>query len=170
MQTAKKSQKPWFTACGSLRQVHALKLNAVYADSQKITQTVTTWFEVYLSTRQQCVAVGNQLSDLLPVSSGVPQGSILGPLLFPVDVNDVLSAVKFFILFIFVDDTKWRKSISRNSDSSFLLKDLSAICTWSSNWILTFNDSKCTLLSIRGKNFSASSETYVKEGLGDHLT
>ena len=126
-----------------------------------ITGSLWNWFEAYLSTRKQCVAVGNQLSELLPVSSGVPQGSILGPLLFLVYVNDVPSVVKFSKLFLFADDTKCCKSMSRNSDSSFLQKDLSALGTWSSNWILPFNDSKCTLLSIRGKSFSETSETYV---------
>ena len=126
-----------------------------------ITGSLWNWFEAYLSTRQQCVAIGNQLSDLLPVSSGVPQGSILGPLLFLIYINDIPSVVNYSSLFLFADDTKCCRSISRNPDSSLLQKDLSALCTWSSNWNLTFNDSKCTLLSIRGKNFSTTSATYV---------
>ena len=126
-----------------------------------ITGSLWNWFEAYLSTRQQCVAIGNQLSDLLPVSSGVPQGSILGPLLFLIYINDIPSVVNYSSLFLFADDTKCCRSISRNPDSSLLQKDLSALCTWCSNWNLTFNDSKCTLLSIRGKNFSTTSATYV---------
>ena len=70
-----------------------------------ITSSLWNWFEPHLYTRQQCVAVGNQLSDLLPVSSGVSQGRILGPLLFLVYVNDIPSVVKFSKLFLFVDDT-----------------------------------------------------------------
>ena len=86
-----------------------------------ITGSLRNLFEAYLSTRQQCVAIGNKVSDLLLVSSGVPLGSILGPfMLFLAYVNDVPSVVKFSKLFLCADDTKCSKSISRNSDFSFL--------------------------------------------------
>ena len=64
-----------------------------------ITGPLLNWFEAYLSRRQQCVAIGNHLSDMLPVCSGVPQGCILGPLLFLIYVNDISSEVNFSHIF-----------------------------------------------------------------------
>ena len=65
------------------------------------------WFKAYLSLRTQCVIVNGCFSDLLPVVSSVPQGSILGPLLFVLYINDLPDALSSVLPYLFADDTKY---------------------------------------------------------------
>ena len=64
------------------------------------------WFRAYLTTRIQCVAVSGEKSDFLPVISGVPQGNVLGTLLFLVYINDLPCSALHSSLLIFADDSK----------------------------------------------------------------
>ena len=82
------------------------------------------WFEGYLTGRRHCVRIFHTLSDTLPVLSGVPQGSILGPLLFLIFVNDLPAAADSSKPFLFADDTKLLKVILQPSDYLLLQKDL----------------------------------------------
>ena len=83
---------------------HSILLNKLW--SIGITGTLWTWFKDYLSNRYQRVTINNSYSDLLPINSGVPQGSILGPLLFLVYINDMSSYIHHSQLLKFADDTK----------------------------------------------------------------
>ena len=76
-----------------------------------ITGILWTWFKDYLSNRCQRVVINNCYSDSLPVVSGVPQGSILGPLLFIIYINDIASVVLHSLVLKFADDTKCFKHI-----------------------------------------------------------
>ena len=82
------------------------------------------WIKVFLTNRTQVVRVNGEMSEPAVVESGIPQGSVLGPILFVIYINDLPNEVTSNIL-LFADDTKifrWIKSIS---DSSLLQKDLS---------------------------------------------
>ena len=116
-----------------------------------ITGTLWKWFESYLSNRSQCVSINNSLSDCLPVLSGVPQGSILGPLLFLVYINDLPSVISSSNTFIFADDTKCFKIIKTESDIQLLQNDLTSLAHWSDNNHLSFNISKFVLLRLHNK-------------------
>ena len=104
------------------------------------------WIREYLSMRFQCICIGECRSELLPVVSGVPQGSILGPLLFLVFVNDLPEVVKYSLLYMFADDTKCAKLVRHLSDCGELQNDLDNLCNWSYEWKLMFKEPKCVLL------------------------
>ena len=85
------------------------------------------WFRAYLKSRKQCVCINGQFSDFLPVLSGIPQGSILGPLLFLVYINDLPTSVSNSSVLVFADDTKCYSGISSMQESTLLQQDLNAI-------------------------------------------
>ena len=95
-----------------------------------ITGDLWYWFKEYLFTRIQCVAVNNKTSDLLPVLklSGVPQGSILGPLLYSIYINDLPNALAHSEPYLFADDTKCAKKISKIEHANQLQQDLNSVC------------------------------------------
>ena len=66
---------------------------------------ILQWFRSYLSDRRQCVSINGALSKFLPVSSGVPQGSVLGPLLFLLYINDIAKCCNTGMFRVFADDT-----------------------------------------------------------------
>ena len=97
------------------------------------------------SARLQRVSINRWTSDLLPVLSGVPQGSILGPILFLIFVNDIPNTIENSQLYMFADDTKCHRSVSSTSDCYSLQNDLQQLSKWSQDWSMFFNDNKCVL-------------------------
>ena len=125
------------------------------------------WFRTYLLGRQQHVSIFGCSSSSLPVISGVPQGSILGPLLFLIYINDLPSSSLFTKLFLFADDTKCLSCISSPSDSLLLQSDLDGVSSWSKKWLLAFNETKLHLLSINTKRsnpLSTADSSYYING------
>ena len=99
--------------------------------SYGITGNTWRWIRSYLTNRLQCVLINNTVSSPRPVLSGVPQGSILGPLLFLIFVNDLPAAVSSISLLLFADDTKCSHLISGLTDCSSLQLDLNKLISWS---------------------------------------
>ena len=111
------------------------------------------WFDDYLTNRTQRVVINGSCSDWLPVHSGVPQGSILGPLLFLFFINDMSEAVApETTLALFADDSKVFRQIRSVHDSTQLQSDLDSLLAWSIKWKLKFNIGKCKILSINNTN------------------
>ena len=84
------------------------------------------WFSSYLMGRYQCVTVLSETSDPLPVSSGVPQGSILGPMLFLIYVTNLPDSVLMSHIAMFADKTKIYKQNKSREDAAYLQADLLA--------------------------------------------
>ena len=104
-----------------------------------------SWLANYLSDRKQRTVVSGALSKPLPVISGVPQGSLLGPLLFVVYTNDIqATAASSCSILIFADDTKCYKTIETQDDSR-KLQGLDLLYRWSIRWRLNFNIKKMRL-------------------------
>ena len=116
-----------------------------------VSNAACNWFGSYLSQRNQIVNIANCISDPLPLSVGVPQGSILGPVLFTLYVNDLLSVPKHCQAMGYVDDTKIFLALppSQISDAGIALnKDLSHIATWCCMNSLLINPDKTKLFVI----------------------
>ena len=102
------------------------------------------WFGDYLSGRYQRVTVMRITSEPLPVLSGVPQGSILGPLLFLVYVNYLSkSTSNNTFMTLFADNTKCHRALQHPDDNKILQSDLDKITVWCHDWKMSLNQSKC---------------------------
>ena len=100
--------------------------------------------------------ISGQFSEWLPVSSGVPQGSILGPLLFILYIDDLHAVVKSSSLKIYADDVALYAEVSSYEDCIELQDDLNRVHAWSLMWQLTLSTSKCEALNITNKRSPVS--------------
>ena len=140
-------------------------VDAIYLDFEKAFDTVPhrrllgkleaygirgdilRWINDYLTERTQVVLVNGAESDISSVISGVPQGTVLGPLLFVIYINDMLDNIVSNGL-LFADDTKIFHQISSKEDAMVLQTDLNKLEEWSNMWLLRFNTEKCHVLSL----------------------
>ena len=104
------------------------------------------WFKNFLNGRQQRVVINGKTSDWTNVLSGIPQGSVLGPILFIIFINDLPGAVENACK-LFADDCKLYKNIKSEADLKELQEDIYRLCQWSKEWLLGFNFKKCKIVS-----------------------
>ena len=144
---------------------NANKVDAVYLDFQKAFDTVPhqrlitkmrgygihqktiSWIEDFLSDREQKVRVNGSISSSAPVTSGIPQGSVLGPVLFVLYINDLPDVVTNEV-YMFADDTKIFSLVNNDADAESLQDDIRELERWSNDWLLKFNASKCKVLHL----------------------
>ena len=86
-------------------------------------------------------------SDNIAVSSGVPQGSVLGPILFLAYINDLPEQVRSRVR-LFADDTAMYLALDKQADSEILQKDLEILENWEKLWDMSFNPSKCQVIHV----------------------
>ena len=114
-----------------------------------IRSNVLRWVHAFLSNRSQSVVVGGEESDSVPVCSGVPQGSVLGPILFLIYINDLPDTITSTVR-LFADDTALYLTIEGENDSANLQHDLDKLSVWERNWDMEFNPSKCQVIQVTG--------------------
>ena len=106
----------------------------------------------YLSGREQCVIMDSIKSTYKSVTSGVPQGSILGPILFVLFINDLPQGINTDTnISLYADDTKMWRQITSYTDIVKLQKDIDVLHDWSFRNLMKFHPKKCKLLSIKNK-------------------
>jgi len=120
-------------------------------EAHGVTGKILNWIDGWLSNRRQKVSVEGELSEWAEVKSGVPQGSVLGPLLFLVYINDIDENIlsKFGK---FADDSKAAKVVNNSEDADILRGDLVTLQNWSHDWQMEFNSDKCRVMHIGKKN------------------
>ena len=124
------------------------KIKALNIDG-KILGWITSW----LTNRKQRVVLHGVKSLWLAVLSGVPQGSVLGPLLFLIFINDIDLAASLVRIFSkFADDTKLGHPVLTERDKNTLQSQLDSLCTWAEQWGMEFNVSKCKVMHIGRRN------------------
>jgi hypothetical protein len=124
---------------------HKLKTIFFFSDS------AIKFINSYLTDRTQCVYANGQFSSFLPVTQGVPQGSILGPLLFSLFINDISSSILFSKYHIYADDVQIYLSGSEESIGSLVNQintDLASILDWSTRNGLCLNSQKTQVMAI----------------------
>jgi hypothetical protein len=121
-----------------------------------INEKVVNWIKSLLENRTQRVALDGILSDEVEITSGVPQGSVLGPILFLIYINDIVDNVRSKVR-LFADDTLLYRQITSDEDSIILQNDLKVISTWCEDWQLDLNLKKCVAMNFtRSTNINSS--------------
>ena len=123
-----------------------LKLHAVGISSSQLD-----WFENYLYDRKQRGCLNGVYSNSVTIEAGVPQGSILGPLLFLIYINDIVSDITSNVK-LFADDTSLSMVVENPIITADILNDdLQKINSWANKWLVTFNPDKTESMLISKK-------------------
>lgn len=115
-----------------------------------VTGEFLAWFKSYLSDRRQRVVLPGVYSNWTSIQAGVPQGSILGPLLFLLYINDIVTDIGSNIR-LFADDTSLFIVVENPAEAANCLNNLEKITRWASTWLVTFNPTKTDSLLISRK-------------------
>ncbi len=118
---------------------------------------IFNWIKDFLSNREQRVVINTTYSDWTSVVSGIPQGSVLGPILFTMFINDIPIEISSHIK-IFADDTK---VYNKSNQCNILQDDLDKLNRWSNKWLLPFNVEKCKVIYYGKSNPNVE---YIMEG------
>lgn len=119
------------------------------------------WLISYLRDRTQAVTIKGHCTSFIPVTSGVPQGSHLGPLMFNIFVNDVVEIFKNSNFLLYADDKKILRLISEPSDSLALQEDLNNLNVYCSNNSLFINAKKCNVITFTRKSNPITSNYFI---------
>ena len=111
-------------------------------ESYGISGEALSWIREFLHERRQKVVINGESSSWNDVTSGVPQGSVLGPVLFVLFINDLPDTIQSS-LYLFADDTKVFNPLISSYDSNKFQQDLVELHLWTEKWLLSFHPDKC---------------------------
>ena len=129
-----------FDKVGHRRVLHKLHGYGIRGNTNK-------WIADFLTGRTQSVVVEGTTSTSKPVLSGVPQGSVLGPCLFLIYINDIAQNLHSTAR-LFADDTMIYLAIKNDSDAKLMQEDLDTLQKWETTWLMEFHPEKCEIISI----------------------
>ena len=121
-----------------------------------------SWIRAFLGNRSQRVVIDGEESDSIPVNSGVPQGSVFGPILFLAYINDLPDGISSRVRLL-ANDTALYLTIKGEEGSSVLQKDLDLLSVWEKKCDMQFNPSKCQMVQVTGSKSPIKSE-YILHG------
>ena len=105
------------------------------------------WINAFLCYRQQRVVVNGVKSDWAPVASGVSQGTVLGPLLLSLHINDITAEIESEIR-LFADDCVCYREIKDKEDTMKLQRDIDRLGNWARKWGMRFQHVKCKMMQL----------------------
>ena len=114
-----------------------------------INEPVISWIQNFLNDRQQKVCVNGTYSQVFDVTSGVPQGSVLGPLLFLIYINVMVEKTENAEIYLYADDLKLYQQINNDSDAENLQNDVDKLYDWTTYSLLKFHPDKCETMRIK---------------------
>ena len=120
-----------------------------------VRNNTLSWIQVFLTSKSQQVVLEGAHSSLAPALSGIPQGTVLGPLLFVAYINDLPDAVKSSNVRLFTDDSLLYRKIC---NQELLQQDLQYFEGWENTWQMSFNPSKCNTIKFNQANKRAYSQ------------
>ena len=142
---------------------------AAKVQAHGIKGKVLAWIQDFLTDRSQQVSINGVKSGLARVTSGIPQGSVLGPILFVIYINDLPQCIQSHVK-LFADDTK---VFARNDDKcsiEMLQEDLNRLQQWSTDWQLKFHPDKCSVLRLGNPKVEAVYHMEGKNARGEKCT
>ena len=105
------------------------------------------WISSFLKDRHQRVVIDGSHSEWVHIDSGVPEGTVLGPLLFLLFINDLPNKITSTVR-LFADDCVLYRSVEKPVDSEKLQQDLDTLCEWEKTWQMEFNADKCYVMKL----------------------
>ena len=127
----------------------------VKINSFGIEGNVGKWIENFITGRRQRVCIKDSKSTWVDVTSGVPQGSVLGPLLFVLYINDLPEAITCLSK-LYADDTKIYQAVNNAKDAEIFQENIKQLWNWSIEWQLHFHPDKCHILHLGKANIEKS--------------
>ena len=134
------------------------------AEAMGIRGNILKWIQSFLQHRQQCVVINGTYSSWAPVTSELPQGSVLGPVLVVLYINDLPVGITLSVK-MFADDTKLYNDSSKEQGTQTLQDDLEKLQDWSDLWLLKFHPDKCCILKLGNPKSEAD---YYMKGKSNH--